>query len=294
MVSYLVDDNSLTNEVVPVPFDSSQATSLVIARVRQLTNKLIEYRGHDEPPFLPEDFVPLLGIDRIEKVNLGEASAVLLRLSEGYVIKVNEKHHPLRRNFSCAHEIGHILLNGLKPLEYYLQNIEYRTFNPKATTKIRERTIERLCNVAATELLMPELVFGKNLSRFGASIHSIEQLANIFRVSIQATAIRIAEVSKEPRIAILWNLYRKSKSKTLHLAWCLGPGRKPAGKPKYIPTQATVGHSSTIYKAYQSDSSVKSYKLFKVDNVIKRLPIESKGFGHGETRYVISLAFAER
>ncbi len=33
---------------------------------------------------------------------------------------------------------------------------------------------------------------------------------------------------------------------------------------------------------------------FKVDNGVKRLPMEAKGFGHGETRYVISLAFPDR
>ena len=38
----------------------------------------------------------------------------------------------------------------------------------------------------------------------------------------------------------------------------------------------------------------KSYKLFKLDTGIKRLPMESRGFGRGETRHVVSLAYPYR
>ena len=223
----------------------------------------------------------------IDVYDLGKTSAVLLRFDDGYVIKVNENHHPVRQNFSCAHEIGHTLFSELK-LERYTGNIEYRTFNPQARDETREKAKERLCDVAATELLMPELIFRKYLSGFGVSINSIERLANIFRVSIQTAAIRIAEVSTEPCIALLWQPWPRNKPKGLRLAW---PRRNSRGKGYYTPVHTYVRPPSTLHKAYQGDSPVKSFKLFRVDNAVKRLPMESKGFGHGETRYVISLAF---
>ena len=37
----------------------------------------------------------------------------------------------------------------------------------------------------------------------------------------------------------------------------------------------------------------KSEKDFKVNDKVRRLPVESKGFGRGDTRYVISLAFLD-
>ncbi|GAG85471.1 unnamed protein product, partial [marine sediment metagenome] len=66
------------------------------------------------------------------------------------------------------------------------------------------------------------------------------------------------------------------------------------GKDKYMPLHTYVRPPSTLHKAYQDSSFVKSSRLFKCDNAVKRLPMESKGFGRGETRYVVSLAFLNR
>ncbi|GAI57925.1 unnamed protein product [marine sediment metagenome] len=61
-----------------------------------------------------------------------------------------------------------------------------------------------------------------------------------------------------------------------------------------MPVHTIARNTSSLYKAYQDDSPVKSLKLFKLDTVTKRLPMESKGFGRGENRRVISLAFPDR
>lgn len=270
-----------------------QTTSLILERARQLVNQLVEDRGHDRPPFLSEEYARLRGIKRIEKVDLGEVSAILLKLHDGDVIRVNEKHHPSRQNFSCAHEIGHALLSELK-IELCIEDVEFRTFNPQAPAIARARAKERLCNVAATELLMPEAVFKKYLSSFGVSINSIEWLANIFRVSIRAAAFRIAEVSAESCIALLWLSRPGTKSKALHLSRRVGPGKKSRGEANYMPVHALIKRKSTLYKAYQYDDPVKCHKLFRLDAGVKRLPVESKGFGSGEMRHVISLAFLDR
>ncbi len=285
-VSFSFGDGTARQES-RVSLNSEQATTLIVERANQLVNRLVEQGGHEKPPFLPEEFARLQGINKIVKENLGETSAVLLRVQDGYVIKVNQKHSLARQNFSCAHEIGHTLFDGLK-LERYIQSIEYRTFNPQGEQKARAAARERLCDAAATELLMPESVFRKYLSGFGVSISSIERLANIFRASRPSVAIRIAEVSIEPCIALLLQPWPRNKPKSLRLAWSIGP----QGKANYIPV---LKPTSTLYKkAYQDGSAVKSSKDFKVDNTTKRLPMESKGFGYGETRYVISLAFPDR
>ena len=156
------------------------------------------------------------------------------------------------------------------------------------------RTRERLCDAAATELLMPEIVFKKYLLALGASISSIESLANIFRVSIRAAAIRIAELSTERCIALLWRPRPRTKYEALWLAWRVGPGKRLPGKANYTPVHTLAKRTSTLYKAYQYNHPVKCRKLFRLDTGVKSLPVESKGFGHGEARYVISLAFPDR
>jgi Zn-dependent peptidase ImmA (M78 family) len=285
--------HSGTEQVITRPLNLEQATSLIVERAKQLVSQLVEQRGHGRPPFLSEEYAHLLGIKRIEKANLGDVSALLIKLHDGDVIRVNQNHNPARQNFSCAHEIGHALLSELK-IEPCIENIEFRTFNPQSHQIVRAKARERLCDAAATELLMPEAVFKKYLSGFGISIKSLEWLANIFRVSISSSAIRIAEVSTEPCIALLWRLRPGTKSKALRLAWRVGPGNRSQGKSNHMPTHTVAGHTSTLYKAYQYDSPVKCRKLFRLDTDVKRIPIESKGFGGGEMRYVISLAFPDR
>lgn len=292
-------DNSLTTQVAAASLNLEQSTGLIVERAKQLVSQLIYIEGSDSPPLNPEKLASLKGVREIIKTDLGETGAILLRLSSGYIIKVNKKHHPVKQRFSCAHEIGHVLLDELEQeyileREHYVGNPSYRFFGSPARKRIRKKPTERLCDVAATELLMPEMVFKKYLTGFGVSVHAIERLANIFRVSISTTAIRIAELSTEPCLALLWRSQQRARSKGLRLAWCVGPGRNLRGKGYHMPLHTYVRPPSTLHKAYQYDSRVKCHKLFKLDTGVKRLPMESKGFGRNETRYVISLAFPDR
>ncbi len=271
-----------------VPLSSKAATSLMIKKAKQLVNQLVDYRGHDKPPFLPEEYSRLVNIRKIQETNLGDTSALLLKFYDGYVIKVNQDHSQVRQNFSCAHEIGHILFSDLK-LEKYLHSIEYKTFDPRKTTDLRASSRERLCDAAAAELLMPELVFRKHLSTFGISIGSVELLANVFKVSLQSAIRRMAEVSIKPCVAILWYPWPKSKPKGLRPAL----RRQSRENSNYMPVHYNVGLSSALYKAYQNDTIIKTWKLFYDGNTVKRLPVEAKGFGHGENRFVISLSFSD-
>ncbi|MBA7694553.1 hypothetical protein ES703_103164 [subsurface metagenome] len=279
--------------IMPRVVTFEDATNLAIGRARQLVSCLIKERGHAKPPFRPEEFARLRGIKKIEKADLGNLSAVLLRFGSGGVIKVNQRDNQMRQNFSCMHEIAHDILRELK-LQLDTNYIQYRTANPQALAREVSKARERICEAVAAELIMPEFVFRKYLSGFGVSVHAIERLANIFRSSIRAVTWRIAEVSEEPCIALFWKPWPKNKTKVLRLAWHVGPGRKSRGKDNYIPVHTYVRSPSTLHKAYKDDSSVSSFKLFKCDSAVKRLPMESKGFGRGETRYVVSLAFLNR
>jgi len=279
--------------ITPRVVTFEDATNLAIGRAKELVSCLIEERGHAKPPFRPKEFADLRGIKEISKADLGNVSAVLLRFASGSVIKVNQRDNQMRQNFSCMHEIAHDILHELK-LQLDTNYIQYRTANPQTLANEVSKARERICEAVAAELLMPELVFRKYLSGFGISVHSIERLANIFRVSIRATAWRIAEVSEEPCIALLWKPWIRNRSKGLRLALCVGPGRKTSGKSYYTPMHTYVRPPSILHKAYENDRPVKSFKLFKLDTSVKRCPMESKGFGHGETRYVVSLAFPGR
>ncbi len=278
----LSNNQTITPRVVTF----EDAMNLVIGRAKELVSCLIKERGHAKPPFLPQEFARLTGIKQIIKADLGKTSAVLLRLGDGHVIKVNQNHNLTRQNFSCAHEIGHNLLRELK-MELNTENIEYRTFDPQAPGRIVAKARERLCDIVATELLMPEPIFKRYLLGFGVSVDSIGLLSNIFKASIPTVAIRIEEVSPEPCVTLQWKLWQRRGYKSLRLS-------RPRRKANCMPVHAQAKPGSALFKAYESESIVKCHKLFKFGTEVKRLHMESKGFGYGENRRVYSLAFLER
>jgi len=265
-----------------------EATDLIIERARQLTNRLVESKGCEEPPISVEELARLQGIKTIEKTDLGKLDAALVKLPHGYVMRVNSNHHPFRQNFSCAHEIGHTLLHDLE--QESLGNVEFRL----VSFEIGRKDKERLCDAAAAELLMPERIFGKYLSGFGVSVAAIERLSNVFKVSIPAVAIRVAQVSEEPCVAILWHRWRKARSKGFGLVWCAASRRKRRDEGYYVRGREYVRDPSALLKAYQSDSLVKSFRFFEFGALKRRCYMESRGFGHSEMRYVVSLVFPER
>lgn len=99
---------------------------------------------------------------------------------DGYGFKIVYASHlsPARRRFTVAHELGHAI---------------FETTGPNCP-KFGEE-LERLCNMLATEILMPRDEFLK-WSGGELSMQKVFGLARKFETSLAATAIRCAELRK--------------------------------------------------------------------------------------------------
>jgi Zn-dependent peptidase ImmA (M78 family) len=275
---YIIQRGSIKNEKVPISYD--EALNFVMKRSSELLDELIKQRGHSCPPFLAQEYAKHLGcIKRIEEEELGEIDALLIGQPDGYIIKVDKKHSPVRKNFSCAHEIAHTFLHELnRPIETVRD--EYRF----TSSVVANKDSERLCQEAAAELLMPQDIFRRHLESFGVSINSVERLAQVFEVSIQAAAIRISQVTDKTCETILWRQCQKHTSN----------GFKKGFKGYFMRRpQYRWRNSSKIFEAFDTEQAVKHSEVFKIGNEKIRCQMESKGFGYGQTRYVISLAFPQ-
>lgn len=271
-----------------MPLNPEQARSTIIKRAKQLVYDVIAERGHDNPPFSPADYGKILGVREIVQQDFGKSklSGMLLKFHDHYVIKLNKNQNLARQNFSCAHELGHILFTELQ-LGFYTQTIEYRTFNPSARNKARADARERLCDAAATELLMPEAIFKKHLSNSDVSISTITQIADTFDVSVQAAAKRTSELSSEPCMVIVWEFMPTSKE--IRYKWSSGPGVRDQRQALFMPVNKNIPCPSILHDAYKQDDCTESVRHFKRGNVTVRLPMVSKAFGRGDSRYVLSL-----
>ena len=97
------------------------------------------------------------------------------------VVLENEKKSACRRQFSAAHELGHIILHANK---INMNEIERSEF----------REIERQANLFASELLLPEDEFKKDLI-MPTSLKSYEILKRKWHVSILAMMMRACNLN---------------------------------------------------------------------------------------------------
>jgi len=104
-----------------------------------------------------------------------------------YRIRLNRWTSHTRRRYTLAHELGHIVLHRVMP---DLRSCEKRDLftQPDAPAE------ERLCDMIAAEILMPEHQFCAEFCE-GISIDELIKVARKYKVSLAAAAYRIRDLS---------------------------------------------------------------------------------------------------
>lgn len=128
--------------------------------------------------------------------NLAQDEAGMCMSKDGqHFIFVNGKDTPERQRFTVCHELGHIVL-GLPSTHANGFNLySYRQRDPN----------EILCDVYASELLLPLKLFRPRLSSLEVCFRSIEALADEFEASITSTGSRFAVHNPERCAFIISN-----------------------------------------------------------------------------------------
>ena len=105
---------------------------------------------------------------------------------------------PVRRRFTIAHELAHVL---------------FEQSGPRAPRVGAD--LERLCDMLAAELLMPRAIFEATLNEAILDPSVVRRLASQFQTSLTATALRCAEF-RPLSVVCIHNGRRK---------WIRGPAR---------------------------------------------------------------------
>ena len=141
--------------------------------VRIVANGLLE--GVHGPPTDLEAIGPRLNISEFRSEDI-PISGELCRDENGFKVVFSSYLSLERRRFTIAHEIGHAVFEATG------KNC------PRIGTEL-----ERLCDMLATEIIMPRDQFLKSLPD-EVSVRMVFDLARTFQASISATAIRCAEL----------------------------------------------------------------------------------------------------
>ena len=151
-----------------------------------IRNELADARnvGWSGPPFDPKTLASIIGIpcEKSDKLFYSE-EAELHPTEEGRsIIKYNPDKPKTRQNFSIAHEIAHTFFPGYQ--DRYKARHKAGKFDPKYE-------VEFLCDLGASEIIMPTPDFGLDVESMGISLESLRKLSKRYEVSLEATAIRM-------------------------------------------------------------------------------------------------------
>ena len=207
---------------------------------------------------------------------------LLLPNPQGFTISVNRGHSEERQRFSLAHEVAHAILSPRNPA--------FRNGSKHI------RSSERDCESFASMLLMPNPAFTDFVRDYGPSLATITRLANTFKTSIRATAIRFVDVIGQlgvPCILILSQLSCQTSGRRLRVQWAHQNTLKPDGRPEFfIPSNKSVGFKSA-YAAFGNDAVHAAREMVELGNLRVRTQTESVAFGRGSNRFVVTLVYPD-
>ena len=242
--------------------------------------RLLKGAGVFEPPVDVGALAHLQGVleIRTEPVDI---DAELVPVDDGFIIRVNESvPSAARRRFSIAHEIAHTFFLPHSPGS---RNGPISLNSP--TESLEHRLEERLCDLAAAEMLMPEAMFRERACKEPPSIGLIQRLANAFDVSLEAAALRYADAFPTAAQITCWIRRRD----LLEQKWDRGTRIVPAEPFPLARPDSFSPIQKSLAKAYIASHPVTAHQLEPAIYPPQRIWIQAQGFRQRSDRYVLSL-----
>lgn len=165
-----------------------------VSAMLALARELVEEVGSVRPAQNLKLLASFRDIVEVQEVKMAE-SGRLIPMAEGLVIQVNAQHSSARRNFSAAHEICHTFFP-------YFQSAPALRVDASTGMYAEDEEEEYLCDLGASEILMPTTEFRRALQEHGVTIGAVAHLAEEFGTSLEAAAIKCARCG--PLAVVVW------------------------------------------------------------------------------------------
>ena len=232
-------------------------------------------------PVNVESIAKTLGAASVQKADISVAG-MLLPTEDSFRILVNRSEHWMRQRFSCAHEIAHAILQP--------------DLNPSMRQELTQvsNDLERHCDELAAQILMPDPTFSRYANSEACSVQAVIKLARTFQTSIKATTIRTLDVITEPCVAIFSAMAAGRSGARLRIQWNSQNVRRLRRRHAYFLPKGKSVNLATADMAYRTNQIQTKNEYIDVGNLRLKGYTESRAFGYGKSRYVLSLVFPER
>jgi hypothetical protein len=170
---------------------------------RAVAVQVLEELGVTQPPVDVAMVASALDIGRIVEDQDLPASGCLLPTDDGFEIRVRATDAPRRKRFTIAHECAHTFFDG------YTHAPQFRC-NPSTAPRDTD-DLESLCDIAASELLLPTNLFRAAAEQSDWSLDAVEHLAETFEASLLAAGYRLVKVAPHPAAMLVAEVARSPR-----------------------------------------------------------------------------------
>jgi hypothetical protein len=171
---------------------------------------LVARSGIVRAPFSPFILGSLKGVLRVKFEPIG-FDACLIPMTGGFEVRICSSHPETRQTFSMAHEVGHLLMmDPASPLR-----TARRETNIGSGASIQEE--EFLCDIAASELLLPSPFFEADAQVAGPSLSSVLDLTGMYKASLTATIRRLVASGLWRCFFLVWSIADAKRGPKLKL-----------------------------------------------------------------------------
>lgn len=243
--------------------------SLTDEQVVEAISRQILADADASPPVDVEVLASVCGIAKVE--HREQLPAGMLFERDGRLVASIRAGDGLERGrFTVLHEGGHTFQPG------YRRTTQYRCLGQKTHE-------EHLCDVAAAEMLLPRESVIPDLALAGHDLEGVSLVASAYLASIQATALRLVALSREPVAVLIFKMAHKPRERgresdcppKLRLQWSSITGSWP-----YIRKDKSVHARSAIARAWEGEVVT---ELADVDEVfgtaLGPLTIDARRYG---------------
>ena len=222
---------------------------------------LLEELGINELPVTPRDICHRLNIYYSEYPLEGLDGMLILNATTGRsaICVSSLVSEQARKNFTIAHELGHLCMHSFGQNEFYCSSEIMESFKPTINT------IELRANEFAAELLMPQFLYQSLVDKRDPDWDHIKELAELSRTSLFSTVIRFIDLTQAACCLIV--------SEKRRIAWF----RKSTDFQPYVQMESRLLSKDTIaYAIFQGDAPPDHFEEVKADNWLS---------GRGVNRY---------
>lgn len=222
-----------------------------VTSIREVARGLVSKAfdaGWSGPPFSPLKLAELLQIEVLPNDLLTDAR--LVPIGKGQLrIEYNPHERPSRVSFSISHEIGHAMFSDCE------EAIRNRAVKKESHTW----ELEFLCDVAASEILLPYAAFARDADSAALTIRSMMGLADRYKASLEAVLLRFAETSNRS-CSILIAAFERNDHEALSVQYSKASARFGLK----IPRGFTLPRTSKAYECTNPGWTAKGRETWKV------------------------------